>query len=257
MNDKSNRAPQSLRPALCAFPLFPSIAQAVEAMLARIADATKRHCNLVIFPEACLTGLELSWNPGCDLPRGLALDSPELNRLREAAKEGDLHIAFGWIERDGDHLFDSALLIDNHGRDALHYRRVSSGWRDPGVDTGVYRCGESAPVVRTAFGETAFLLCGDLFDDSVVAPVRARRPDLLLYPFARGISGEQAQQDWTERELPDYLDMWSVTAGTTLAANCVDSESGYHGGAYIARDGDILGLLPLGQPGLLTLNREV
>jgi len=52
-------------------------------------------------------------------------------------------------------------------------------------DPTVYRQGTSIEVVRMPIGTVGFLICGDLFDDALVARFRALRigdPDIEEYP---------------------------------------------------------------------------
>ena len=238
-----------MNPALCALPLYPSIPKALQALLHAISQAARHGHDVILFPETCLTGLDLTGDPARDLPLGLSLGSPEVQSIRAAAARHGMHVAFGWLERDGDVLYDSALLIDPSGQDVLHYRRVSPGWMVSTPHTASYGCGSDVPSATCALGRVVFLLCGDLFDESLAAQAAAHRPDVLLYPFARAMTlSEDWQREWDD-EFPDYLAEWNKIAPSTLAANCQsvpdEDNQAYIGGGWHVRHGAIASREPL------------
>ena len=94
---------------------FLRIAKAVEG-------ASSRECELVCFPECSLNGLVMTNNYEHDL--GLAVEIPGkmTDNLAKLARKYDIHIAIGLLEREGEMLYDSAILFDNNGEIMLKYR---------------------------------------------------------------------------------------------------------------------------------------
>jgi predicted amidohydrolase len=247
-----------MRIALSVFPFATRPDEGLPRLRADLAAAAQSGCDLVAFPEACLTGLDLAGVYADDLPLALAVDSSEIGQIRDWAREFRLHVAFGWLESADDALYDSALLIDDAGGSLLHYRRISPGWRYHHADPTKYRCGESVPVAETRWGRIAILLCGDLFHPGLPENVADQNADYLIHAMARGLEVRpDVQERWDQDELPEYRKLWACTGARTLMVNGISEaipgdEYRYWGGACLAdRDGAILVGKLLGGNGLL------
>lgn len=87
-------------------------------------QAKARGAELVLFPEAALTGLAAA--------DAMSLDDPAVVALQALAVELNLHIATGWREREGSHYYNSLLLVGPEGIVA-NYRQLhvgpEAGWR--------------------------------------------------------------------------------------------------------------------------------
>lgn len=70
--------------------------------------------QLVVFPECavpgyCFTSREEAW------PHSEPLDGPSSAAMAELCREIDLHIIYGFLERDGDRLFNALALVGPRG----------------------------------------------------------------------------------------------------------------------------------------------
>jgi predicted amidohydrolase len=239
--------------------------QEVKANLRRILRGTEQArasgADLVLFAEAALTGLINDDCPSHDLPLGTEVPGPLTAQLAGAASAHGVWLGLGVLEREDDRLYDSALLFAPSGQLALHYRRMQPQWHGQHADPSVYRQGTELQLAHTSRGAFAFLLCGDLFDDSIVERFRALQADWLLFPLARCFSdGAIDQQRWEEEELPDYAERVRRARATALMVNYLaepDLLGGAFGGAWvIGRDGEVLSSLPLGEEGMLLVDLD-
>jgi len=231
------------------------------ANLSAVEDAIKssalRHADLVLFPEAALTGLVNDDCPEHDLPLGESIPGATIDRIARCIEQARVWCGIGLLERDGTRLYDSALLFTPEGRIALHYRRITPGWHGNDANPASYASGDTIPTTTTPWGRVAFLLCGDLFDDRLIDQARALELDLLLVPFARCFSGGGVdQRRWDTEELPTYCEQVRRAHVTTLLVNYLTLpdlvDDGSFGGAFaISPTGVVIGALPLGQPGSL------
>jgi len=161
------------------------------------------------------------------------------------------------LERQETRLYDSAVLLKPDGSVALRYRRNEAGWHGRDADPEVYRQGEDLPVAETPFGVVAFLLCGDLFDDAIVARFKGLGADLMLFPFARCFSDGTADQTrWDTEELPEYARRVQMAGTPALMTNYLTDGSlpddNSFGGAFaISAEGEVLASHPLGEEGML------
>lgn len=95
-----------------------NLRQAVE----KISQAADQRADLVVFPECMLTGYAFDSRQEA-WPHGVALDDPAFGTLAQAAAAGNLHLTIGFLETDGNHLFNAAALIGPQGI-VGHYRKV-------------------------------------------------------------------------------------------------------------------------------------
>ena len=168
----------------------------------------------------------------------------------------DVWAALGLLERDASALYDSAVLIDSRGRIHMRYRRIQPQWHGKEADPSVYRQGSEAESVATPFGTVSFLICGDLFDDAILARVRALEPDLVLFPFARCFSTDvDPQKQWEETEQQEYTRRVRLLGAQTLMTNYLagrDLNGGAFGGAFVVKgDGKVTHAWPLSRSGIL------
>ena len=227
-----------------------------DKIISMIGQAAAQRAELVLFPEAVLTGLINNDDPGHDLPLGQEVPGAMIGRVAAAAARHRIHVCLGLLEREGDRLYDSSLLIDDRGATVLHYRRISLGWHGFKPDAATHSYGEGVPHADTRFGRVVTLICGDLFDDEIMAVARAARPDLLLFPFARSFDDCSADQHrWDADEIPDYAWRISQLSAAALMANylgCAEADDHSFGGAAaVSATGRLVASLPLGQEGLL------
>mgnify|MGYP001394989757 FL=1 len=225
-------------------------------------DAATSGAELVLLPEAVLTGLINNDDRAHDLPLGQSVPGPATERLGAVACLNGLWIGFGLIERDGDCLYDSAVLIAPDGSVALRYRRNQPHWHGVAADPAIYRHGTSIEVARTPIGNVGFLICGDLFDDALVVRFRALRPDLLLFPFARCFpDGSADQARWDAEEMPEYARQVASVGAPALMTNYIGDpdieECPSFGGAFaVSAGGEVVASLPLGVEGILLVDLD-
>jgi len=229
----------------------------LDGIVELIEQATANGVELILFPEMAVTGFTTNDVPSHDFPMATTIPGPITDHLGELAKKHGVWIAIGLLEKDVDVLYDTAILIDPNAEILLKYRRVQPNWHGRNADPAVYKQGTDFPKVLTPFGTVMFLICGDLWDDTIVQRVNEENPDLLLYPFARTFGGPWDQQKWDDAELEDYAARVKMVGCTALMVNYVSDEnqgwqSSYFGGAWIINaDGNVLQSHRLGTSGLL------
>lgn len=145
----------------------------LEAALGRARDAGAK---IACFPETSVLG----WvNPDAHQRAG-PIPGPDTERLSTLARAYGLYLCAGLAEKEGDRLYDSAVLIDPHGEILLKHRKINilTELMDP-----PYTPGEDVAVADTPFGRVGLLICADSFDDGVCRRLADLRPDLVLIPY--------------------------------------------------------------------------
>ena len=102
-------------------------------------------------------------------------------------------IAIGFDEKDGDRLYDSAILVDRTGKLLWKHRKINVL---PWLMTPPYSQGDPSEinVVETEFGRIAFLICADTFTDAFFERIRALKPDFMIVPYGWAAK----PQEWPE-----------------------------------------------------------
>jgi predicted amidohydrolase len=136
------------------------------------------HADIATFPESSILGWE---NP--DAHRLAApIPGPDSERINALARRYGVMITIGLDEKDGDHLYDSAILVDKTGKLLWKYRKLNvlPELMDPPYSVGK---AEDIGAVDTEFGRICIVICADTFVDDYARRVERLKPDLVLVPY--------------------------------------------------------------------------
>ncbi len=121
-----------------------------------IAAAAKAGAAIVLLPEA----LDCGWcHSSAHEHAGVIPDGKACQQLREAARRHRIHVCAGLIERAGDVLFNSAVLISPEGEVLLHHRKIN----ELAMAHHLYACGDRLAVAHTPLGTIGLMICADGF----------------------------------------------------------------------------------------------
>ncbi len=148
-----------------------------------IMEAKEMGADIVCFPETSLFG----WvNPDAH-NRAYPVPGPDSDRLCIMAINHNIYICIGLAERDGDKLFDSALLIDNRGNILLKHRKINILEE---LMSPPYTAGNDIKTVETEFGTIGMLICADSFENEILSRMGDQHPDIVLIPYGWANSEE-------------------------------------------------------------------
>ena len=151
-----------------------------------LEQAEAQHADIALFPESSILGWE---NPEA---HRLAEPIPgkDSDRIAGLARKYKVMIAIGLDEKDGDRLYDSAILMDKTGKLLAKHRKINVL---PELMTPPYAEGrpEDIGVVETEFGRLAVLICADTFTDAYLERLKALKPDLMLVPYGWAAANDQ------------------------------------------------------------------
>jgi N-carbamoylputrescine amidase len=141
-------------------------------------EAEVRGAQIAVFPESSILGWE---NPEA---HKLAEPIPgrDSDRIATLARRHHMMIAIGLDEKDGDRLYDTAILIDKTGKLLWKHRKINVlAWlMKPPYSEG---SPEGIGVVETEFGRIGVLICADTTTDAHFERLKALKPELLLVPY--------------------------------------------------------------------------
>ena len=170
-----------------------------------IGEARQQQADIIVFPESSLLG----WiNPEA-FQRASPIPGKESEIICQLAKKYKIHICIGLDEKDGDRLYDSAILIDDNGKILLKHRKINVL---PELMTPPYSVGDGVQAVQTRFGIIGIMICADSFRDNLIESMKEKKPDLLLIPYG-----------WAapENEWPGHgRELLKVVRKTAIKVNC-------------------------------------
>lgn len=186
--------------------------------------------NLLLFPELALTGCE------CDAGEtgviAESLNGPSIRDLAQFAASRHVFLVFGFLERDGDSVYNSAALIDWNGNTLGQYRKMHLVEEEkPLVEKG----NSDYPVFLTEIGKIGIMICWDSAFPETARILALKGADYILIPSAWE---KPKQADWDLVQQARAFDNVIFTA----CCNQVGAEStlDFFGGSRITD--------PLGRP---------
>ena len=164
---------------------------------ALMRDAAAGGAECVVLPEA----MDVGWTHPAS--RGQAEPIPDgepCRRLAAAAREHGIYVCAGLTERDGDRVFNSAVIIDRQGQVILKHRKVNE------LDIGhpFYDRGDRLNVCHTELASFGLMICADGFaEDRVLSRSLGQLgAEVILSPCAWAVPAEH------DNAQEPYGDLW-------------------------------------------------
>jgi predicted amidohydrolase len=142
----------------------------------RAADAG---AEMVCLPETLLGIGTGGPGPGDAMP----IPGPATEAFGERARLRHLWVCAGLSERDGDRIYNSAVLLDRHGRLVGKYRKTHLPIQE--VEAG-FTPGRELPVFDTEFGRVGMLICHDTAFPEPARVLAMKGAELVLLPIWGG-----------------------------------------------------------------------
>ena len=143
----------------------------VEANLKRAEDmitgASHENCQVIVLPEC----LDLGWTHPSARQLAKMIPGETSDRLCEAAKSNGIMVVAGITEREGNRVYNSAVLIDQSGRILLKHRKIN----ELSIAHDLYSIGNVLSVAETELGTIGVNICADNFKSSLaIGHIQAR-----------------------------------------------------------------------------------
>ncbi|TWU40716.1 carbon-nitrogen hydrolase family protein [Novipirellula artificiosorum] len=87
-----------------------------------LGEASKRGAELVVMPECMLSGYAYESRDHA-MEQAITLDHPVFGEIAQVCAARRLHVTFGFLETDGQRLFNASVLVGPAGI-AGHYRKI-------------------------------------------------------------------------------------------------------------------------------------
>lgn len=176
-------APAPRKAVLAAINLRPqstrSAAESVRQFIETIEQAVRQKTDVILLPEGItVVGTGKSYADVAEPVPG-----PTTARLGEVARKRGSYIVAGIYEREGQAVYNTAVLIDRTGALAGKYRKVYLPREE--VERGLTP-GNEYPVFRTDFGSVGMMICYDVFYPDPAHALAAQGAEVILMPIWGG-----------------------------------------------------------------------
>ncbi len=156
-------------------PLFGDVKQNVDKAVSIISS---QHADLIVLPELFSTGYQfIAKEEVVDLSEPVP-SGPTTQRLIALSKEKNCYIVAGIAERDGDAVFNSAILTGPEGflgvYRKMHLFYEETLWFSSG-DTGLR-------VWKTPIGNIGIMICFDWFFPEAARTLALKGADIIAHP---------------------------------------------------------------------------
>ena len=144
-----------------------------------VAKAADQHADIVCLPEGItLVGTELNYISASE-----PIPGPSTKFLGELSKKYHLYIVAGILEKEGEVVYNTAVLLDRNGNLAGKYRKVSLPREE--IDGGVTP-GDALPVFDTDFGRIGMMICWDVSFPETARTLAKKGAEVILMPIWGG-----------------------------------------------------------------------
>jgi len=169
-----------------------------------VREASGMGAQIVVLPEC----LDLGWTHPSARKVAQPVPGPHSERLADAAIDAGVYVVAGLVEREGDRIYNSAVLIYPDGRIMLKHRKIN----ELSIAFDLYETGTSLAVAETPIARIGVNICADNFRGSLVLGHSLGRmgAQVLLSPSAWAV---QADHDNTKEPYgPFWIDSYSELA---------------------------------------------
>jgi N-carbamoylputrescine amidase len=159
----------------------------LEVSLRFVRRAAAEDTDLVVLPELASSGCSFASRRDAlalaeEFPGG-----PTIRAWREEAERLNVHVVGGFLEREGDALFNSAVLV---GPDVMGRYRKTHLWDG---EKRLYEPGQELPVFDTPLGKIGLLVCYDAWFPEAARALAIKGAQIICVP-------SNAPDDWVPED---------------------------------------------------------
>lgn len=215
----------------------------------RLREVAPLKPDLVCLPECTLTGYLYE---EADFRRfAQPIPGPAVRQMARLARSCQIWLCFGLLERAEEGVYNTALLIDRQGQIRLRHRKVEE--KPP------FLTGSEVSFIECELGQMAVLVCGDLFNSSVIASLPPTL-DWLIVPMSRSFDGRSPDAArWEAEERQVYLQAVKAAGTAALIVNALEintPDPAFGGALVVSQRGERLAEAPHGTDEILVWELE-
>ena len=187
----SRRYPALMKVAIAQVPVVMGDKQANVATLLRALDAAgRKRCGVALFPECSLAG----WLSPAARTAAETMPGPLTEEIGRRARTHRMAVVLGLEERDGDRIYNSAVLIGRDGRLLARHRKID----ELEIGLKVYSRGTSLGVTDFEKRKVAVDICADSWRPEITDALALMGATLIFSPSAWAVEpgGEATNIAW-------------------------------------------------------------
>lgn len=180
-----------------------------------IAQAASGGAQVVLLPEC----MDLGWTDVSAKPHASPIPDGDVCRaLCESARRHRVYVCSGLTERDGERVYNAAVLIDPQGQVLLKHRKLN----ELDIGHGFYDQGDRLNVCHTELGTFGVMICADATakDRVLTRSLGYMGADVILSPSAWAVPArhdnakEPYGQLWRDayRPVASEFSIWIASA---------------------------------------------
>lgn len=186
-----------------------------------VRRAFARGADVVVVPEMIVPGYVADSVRLASV--GETLEGPTVSEWQRIASDAGGYVAGGFCERDGDDLFNTAVIVGPDGV-ALHYRKLHLF----DIEKNAFAPGDlGLPVADLSFGRVGLCVCYDLRFVETVRALALQGAELILVPTAWLVGFDQVR--WRDNGLALQAEGAVVQANLSQTFIACASQSGPRG----------------------------
>ena len=144
-----------------------------------IAKAAAQKADIVCLPEgSTLAGTDLNYISASE-----TIPGPSTKFLGSVARKYNLYIVAGILEKQGDVVYNTSIIIGRTGNLIGKYRKLSLPREE--IDGGVTP-GDSLPVFDTDFGRVGMMICWDVSFPETARTLAEKGAEIIFLPIWGG-----------------------------------------------------------------------
>jgi predicted amidohydrolase len=144
-----------------------------------IDEAGQQRADIVCLPE----GITLVGTPLNYVSASEPVPGPTTRYLGNLARKHHMYMVAGILERDGEAVYNTAILIDRNGELAGKYRKLSLPREE--IEGGVTP-GNDLPVFDTDFGRIGMMICWDVTFPETARALAMKGAEVIFLPIWGG-----------------------------------------------------------------------
>ena len=160
-----------------------------------IQEAEEKGAQIVVTPECALSGFAVhlyrpilwdAFKSACE-----PVDGPRMAEVARWAGSLGIYLAIGYMEREGDHRYNSCAFFGPDGSLIGNYRKTHIGYPEQNVEGQLVEPGDALPVFHTELGRIGILICMDRYYPEAALTLAAKGAEIILMPSTSNPTREE------------------------------------------------------------------